>query len=278
MRVLVAGSGPVGRALAIALTRTGIEVTRWTRSGVLAAGQSLPAPSGGRGPCEVAVLAVSDGAIGEVAERLLTEGCAGKETVLLHCAGALPPEQVFAPVRDRVRGVGLLHPLRALAGATEDAEFAGTVFGVAGDEAGRAQAEQLALRIGGRPLALDAAGLGRYHAAAVLAGNHTLALVAAAIDLLVGEGLDREAAAAALGGLLGSAARNVAAHGLPDALTGPIARGDVAVVAMHLAALPEPVRALYRDSARPLLAVARAKGQAGEEAIAAIAALLSKEN
>jgi predicted short-subunit dehydrogenase-like oxidoreductase (DUF2520 family) len=265
MEVLVAGAGRVGRALAEAFAAAGIAVARWSRS-------SAPQP----GERPVAVVAVTDGAIGEVAARLVAAGFAGSSTVLLHCAGALPSGEVFSSLRGRVRGVGLLHPLRALAGAPGDASLAGAVFAVEGDEAGRAAATDLVWRVGGRPLPLEGAGLARYHAAAALAGNHTLALVAAAIDLLVAEGLDRGAASTALADLVASAARNVAACGLPDALTGPIARGDAAVVARHLAALPPTARALYRATALPTLALARARGLAPDGALRAIEALLEE--
>jgi predicted short-subunit dehydrogenase-like oxidoreductase (DUF2520 family) len=258
VRVLVAGAGAVGRALGAALEGAGVEVVRWRRGGAVAAG------------CDVAIAAVPDRAIGEVAGALAAGGFGG---VILHCAGALPAEEAFAGVRGRVAGIGVLHPLRALAGGAEDARLAGTVFGVSGDAAGRAAAEALARRVGGRPLALDAAALARWHAAAVLAGNHTIGLVFQAVELLVGLGLPREEAEAALAGLFGSAAKNLVERGPAGALTGPIARGDAATVARHLQALDGEARALYVASARATLALARARG-GDTAALEAIAALL----
>ncbi len=263
MKVLVAGDGAVARAFAAALPAAGVAVARWRRGD----------PAGER--CDAAIVAVADRAIGEVAARLTDGGALDERSVALHCAGGVPAAEAFAGVRRRIGGVGLLHPLRAFAGAPEDAELAGTVFGVEGDARGRAVAAELATRLGGRPVPLTADGLARWHAAAVLAGNHTLALVDAAIALAAGEGLDRAEAARALAGLLASAARNVAAVGLPAALTGPIARGDVATVRRHLAALPEEARALYRASARPTVELARAKGRAEPSALDAIAALIA---
>jgi predicted short-subunit dehydrogenase-like oxidoreductase (DUF2520 family) len=82
----------------------------------------------------------------------------------------------------------------------------------------------------------------------------------------------------ALAALLGSTARNLATIGLPDALTGPIARGDVQTVERHLAALaaPEwaPADALYRATARPVTRVAAEKGRATAAQLARILALL----
>jgi predicted short-subunit dehydrogenase-like oxidoreductase (DUF2520 family) len=67
---------------------------------------------------------------------------------------------------------------------------------------------------------------------------------------------------------------------LPAALTGPIARGDAATVARHLAALASDpalneIAAVYRLLGRRALALARAQGRADAAALAAIAALLA---
>jgi predicted short-subunit dehydrogenase-like oxidoreductase (DUF2520 family) len=64
--------------------------------------------------------------------------------------------------------------------------------------------------------------------------------------------------------------------GLPAALTGPIERGDAAVVERHLDALgdaPELAR-LYRGTARRVWALAVQKGRADAAALERIAALL----
>jgi predicted short-subunit dehydrogenase-like oxidoreductase (DUF2520 family) len=265
--ILVAGDGPVARALSAALAAKGEKVARWIRVTV-----EKPAIS------EVAIVAVADRAIAEVAAKLVALGAVGPTTVLLHCAGAIPAEDAFSSVRAAAGGIGLLHPLRAFAGAAGDSDLAGTVFGIEGDARGREVATGLAILVGGRPLPLEGAGLSRYHAAAALAGNHTLGLVAAAIDLLVAEGLPRAEAARSLGALLASAARNVAERGLPDALTGPIVRGDLPSVERHLAALSGEARTLYRRSARPLVAQARQRAKADPAALDAIARLLADED
>lgn len=269
MTVLVAGAGPVARSLIAGLERAGEAVATFTR----AAGRGGVAAAP-----EVAILAVSDGAIGELAAALVDAGELTSRAVLLHCAGAIAPRVAFAAVAQRVAGVGLLHPLRALPRDRPASDLAGTVFGVAGDERGRGAALSLVAQLGGIPLLLDEASLPRYHAAAVLAGNHTLALCAAAVELLVGEGLERGAAEGAVAALLRSAADNVAARGLPAALTGPLARGDAATVAGHLAALPAAMAPLYRATGCATLELARAQGRAEGSRLVALQALLGCGN
>jgi predicted short-subunit dehydrogenase-like oxidoreductase (DUF2520 family) len=84
--------------------------------------------------------------------------------------------------------------------------------------------------------------------------------------------------ARALGSLLGGVAANVVDPGLPAALTGPIARGDVDAVRGHLAALADApaARSLYLATATRLIEIARAKGAADGAALSAVAALLDK--
>lgn len=263
-RVLVAGDGPVARALAAGFERAGIGVGRWRRG---------ETPTGA--PWDAAVIAVSDRAIAEVASLLDGAGMIGPTGTAIHCAGALDPEAAFGPLS--LGGRGLLHPLRAFARGAEVPPLAGTVFAVAGDVPGRSVAGWLASALGGRPLELDGAQLARYHAAAVLVGNHTLALVGQAIELLVGCGLPRAQAAEALGALLASAGANVAARGLPEALTGPIARGDAEPVARHLAALGPDRDALYRATGRALVELARGRAGSDPAKLAEIARLLAPD-
>jgi hypothetical protein len=75
-----------------------------------------------------------------------------------------------------------------------------------------------------------------------------------------------ERALAALVALARGAVDNVGAVGLPRALTGPAARGDVAVVAGHLAALPPAAREAYRALLRATIPLSVARGGLSPEA------------
>jgi predicted short-subunit dehydrogenase-like oxidoreductase (DUF2520 family) len=76
-----------------------------------------------------------------------------------------------------------------------------------------------------------------YHAAADLVSNYVVTLVDMATRLWQQYGADPESAAEALLPLLQGTVNNLRRLGLPDALTGPIARGDLGTVRRHLAAL-----------------------------------------
>ena len=264
MRVLVVGSGAVATVL----------VQAWRAAGLVVEQRSSRLPWTDTDAFDAVMICVADRAIAEVARSAVAAGAAASGTALLHGAGALPPSEVFADVRERVGGVALCHPLLAMADG-EAGRLAGATLAVAGDPTGRAVALRLAESAGGRAIVLDEQGLSRYHAAAAMVANHALALAAAGEALLCSLGIARDDAARALGKLIMSSAENWVRLGLPAALTGPIARGDCAIVARHLASLPPTLNDLYRMTGRALLDLARAKGQAPAAALDEVEALLA---
>ncbi|HTM23234.1 MAG TPA: DUF2520 domain-containing protein, partial [Kofleriaceae bacterium] len=221
-------------------------------------------------------LAVRDDAIAEVAGVLVGTGMVSRKHVLVHCSGALAAAEAFAGVRDRVGGVATMHPLRAIVDPRAVMrELGGTVFGVEGDERGRAMVRLLVAALGGKVLELEGPQMAAYHAAAAVASNYLVALVDAAVELLAAGGVEEADALAALVPLAEGALANVKRRGLVDGLTGPIRRGDQATVARHLAALPPSLAPLYRQLGLRTLALARRLGEAPEADLDAIETLLT---
>ena len=142
-----------------------------------------------------------------------------------------------------------LHPLVALPDAeTGAARLAdGAWFAVAGDPL----VEAVVADLGGQAFMVADEDRTRYHAAAVIASNHLVALLGQ-VERVAPEGVPLEAFLALVRGTVD----NVAALGPAAALTGPVARGDWATVEAHLAALPDDERPAYQamvDQARRLL-------------------------
>ncbi|MDQ3879765.1 MAG: DUF2520 domain-containing protein, partial [Chloroflexota bacterium] len=130
-------------------------------------------------------------------------------------------------------------------------------------------------------LLISGADRPRYHAGAVLAGNASVALLEAARRQLIGVGVDADVAGRVLARLLASVADNVTRHGLDEALSGPIRRGDVGTVLRNLDALDaaDPAAAeAYRELGRITVAVARGlpSGPSGEVAARLLDALATR--
>jgi len=286
----VIGAGPVATALAGALRLGGVPVLGlWARrpAQARAAGASAGVAAFSSAPPDllletrVVILAVRDQAIPEVAAMLAGTGLIGKRHALLHCAGAASSRELLGGVADQVAGIGTLHPLSAIAdGKLAMRALRGTVFGVEGDDAGRAAAGALVAAIGGVVLPLEGSQMATYHAAAALASNYLVATIDAAAAVLASAGVPSEQAAQALVPLAEGALRNIAAQGTTSGLTGPVRRGDVETVRRHLKTLQDKpeLAELYRALAKRAVEIALridgrdAPDRAGLDAIRALLA------
>jgi len=262
--VFVLGAGKVGRALARALRAKGVRVV------LRAARLGIPR----RIEADVVVLAVRDRDLRALAESL--RGVVGRRAVVVHVAGALDAEPL-APLRGACAGVAQMHPMISFASTRFSPELTRGNVHVQGDAPAVARARRLARLLGMTPRTVRGLDAIAYHAAAGLVANGAAALGAVGAELLVHAGVAREVAPKMLGPLLRSVADNVEALGFPDALTGPVRRGDATGVAKHLGTLrtklPEAVP-LYLASAVAQLPLARAPGDAPRESFDAVARVL----
>jgi predicted short-subunit dehydrogenase-like oxidoreductase (DUF2520 family) len=262
------GAGPVATALAGALRLGGVPVLGlWARRAApaRAAGSTAGVAAFSSAPpdvlleTEVVILAVRDQAITEVAQKLLGTGLINKRHVLLHCAGAASARDLLGPVGGQVGGIGTLHPLSAIAdGKLSMRALKGTVFGVEGDDVGRATASKLVGAMSGVVLQLDGTQMAAYHAAAAMASNYIVAAIDAAAAVLATVGVAHDRAAQALVPLAEGALRNIAAHGTTGGLTGPVRRGDLTTISRHLEAIRErpELAEIYRVLARHAVEIA----------------------
>lgn len=155
----------------------------------------------------------------------------------LHTSGAVSSE-VLAPLRAVGFSVGSLHPLVSVADAANERNcFRGAHFCVEGDRAATRLARSLTKDLGGHSFTISSEVKPLYHAAATVSSGHVTALFDLAIEMLEECGLTKRRARQILVPLLTSAAANLGAKSPREVLTGPFARGDVATVEKHLAAL-----------------------------------------
>ena len=223
MKVCVLGRGKVGTTLVHHLRRAGCAVEHL---------KGHP-PWRTMAKSDVYILAVPDAALSRVAEALGPH-LAGQSTVF-HCAGARSHEEL-AGLREHGASVAVLHPLVSFAQRKSPPRLAGATFVVQGDPQARRRAAQLARMLDAKLLTSDAMGPA-YHAAAALVANTGVALACSGLDILLALGFPAKGASRALAGLLMSVAENVERVGLPQALTGPVVRGDAQTVSAHLSAL-----------------------------------------
>jgi predicted short-subunit dehydrogenase-like oxidoreductase (DUF2520 family) len=175
---------------------------------------------------DLLIIATPDDTVAEVAARIRPVAT----TAVIHLSGSLGLDVLGGHLR-----CGSLHPLVPLPTPAIGAERlrSGITFAVAGDPAARTVAESL----GGHPVEVDDRHRAAYHAAAVIAANHLVALMGQVERVAATAGLPLGAFA----GLLRAASDDALALGPRAALTGPAARGDWETVDRHrevLAAMP----------------------------------------
>jgi predicted short-subunit dehydrogenase-like oxidoreductase (DUF2520 family) len=223
-RVRIIGPGRAGSSLHEALRRA-----HWPVEPLVARGDDLVRAGDG---VDLVVIATPDAAVAQVASTLSPRD----DLVVAHLSGSLG----LTPLADHHRRA-VLHPLVALPDADRGAErLVGAWFGLAA--AGDPLVEEVVDELHGRVVRVPEGAWERYHAAAVIASNHLVALlgqverVASSVPVPLAAYLD----------LARGALDDVAALGPAEALTGPVRRGDTATVEGHLDALPESERAAYR--------------------------------
>ncbi|HTU58119.1 MAG TPA: Rossmann-like and DUF2520 domain-containing protein, partial [Polyangiales bacterium] len=217
---------------------------------------------------DLVFLAVPDAAVRDTCDVLpLTATHA-----VVHLSGVLGLD-CLAPAAERGAMVGALHPLQAFPADSPEARFRGIYTGIeASDPALTARLEAIARALGATPFSLAGVDRAAYHAAAVLTSNYVVALHAAAAEVWRLAGLPPSAARAALAPLTLGAAQAISERELPQALTGPIARGDVRSVESHLEVLRADSEraALYRALARELLRLPLGLSTEAQHALAAL--------
>lgn len=257
--VFIYGAGRVGLAIANLARREGVPVAglwnpRPLRPDRARLAQGLPVAVGGPPPAadaEIWLVSVPDDAIAETGSRLaaaLVEAEGPRPQCAAHCAGAHASE-LLAPLARIGVPCGSWHPAMTFRGAPDDSDaLARAVVAIEGDPTAVEWLGALAEALGLARIAVAAARKADYHAALVLAANGRVALDAAAARLLREAGLDEATARSVLGPLVERVEENLRAAFPEEALTGPVARGDVGTVRRQIAALadrPDLLR-LYR--------------------------------
>lgn len=266
--VAIIGLGRVGLVLGRALHAAGYTIAAVSSrdtakaSAVAAAfGARAAAPADAVRAADLTLLTVSDDAIATVAAELAAAAAWQPGRLVVHASGASPASALAAAAAQGAQ-IGAFHPLGAF--ATPDTPLpAGITFAIEATPPLQPLLWQMALDLGGRPFDLAPDDKTLYHAAAVIASNYTVTLAALATELFERLGATPEQGLQALLPLMRTTLDNLERQGLPDALTGPLVRGDVGTVWRHIQALDHTtphIGVLYRCLAQGTLPLAMRRG------------------
>ena len=263
--VVLVGAGRAGRALTAAFRAAGMPYALVDRTDIVE--QHGPPVFTSRAnavqQARAILVAVRDGQLDVALDELRLADGVQRGQVVLQVSGSAEPA-----ARDRITAAGVhygtFHPLLPLIDPSlASFRLQGSVIGIEGDASAYAVAARLAHRLGATTIEIPRDERAAYHAAAVIASNFPVTLAALAEGLLSRIGVDSVAAHRAVRALMAASVENLAsAPRALDALTGPIARGDVATVRAHSTALhgSRPYHDVYEVLSRATLALMRARG------------------
>ncbi|MEN6328003.1 MAG: Rossmann-like and DUF2520 domain-containing protein, partial [Syntrophomonas sp.] len=183
---------------------------------------------------EILFITTSDTAIRSVLNTLADSRAFRPGQIIIHMSGALSSE-----VLDRAKDFGAMvlsvHPLQSFAGLDwAVANLPGSVFSIEGDKAAYDIAASIVEALEGEYFFIDRQAKPLYHAGACAVSNYLVTVVDLGVKLLEATGIPRELASQALLPLIRGTVKNIENISIPQALTGPIARGDVSTVNNHL--------------------------------------------
>lgn len=275
--VVIVGAGSVGSSVGYLLARAGYSITsvvsRTRASADEAAafiGAGAPTTDAARAVsgADIVLIATPDRVIKDVCEYASAGGMLKAGALVMHLSGAHSLHLL-----DAAKSVGayraVVHPLQSVPGREQGVKnLPGSYFRIEADPEARETAKDIVKALGGVELVMpkwrsDKHSAALYHAGAVAVSNFFVALVDYGLKFYEALGADKREALKAVLPLIRGTLRNIETLGVPDALTGPIMRGDAQTVRDHLEAMqakaPE-LLGLYKELAKQTISAARDKG------------------
>lgn len=287
--VAIIGVGRLGGALAIALSEKGYEVNqivtrKYEKAKAIAEliesrPQILSSEELEKISADVIFITTQDSEISAAVENLVER--LEHLPFVFHTSGSLSSE-VLKSLSDEGCEVASMHPLVSISDAKSGAKyFKNAYFCIEGDSEAVNVAKQIIDDLEGKSFSIGTKYKTLYHASAVTACGHLVALVSAAIEMLSECGLSKAESQKVLLPLINSTVRNLSAQTPAEALTGTFARADVGTLQKHLQTLhensPPELREIYRILGIHSLPLAKLQG-ANEENLEQMKQILSTGN
>ncbi|MBI9086384.1 MAG: DUF2520 domain-containing protein [Desulfobacterales bacterium] len=270
--IAIVGCGKVGTCLGKFLSDAGYPVagvasrsmaSAERTAGIIGIDRFSDRPETVTAAAGIVLITTPDDAIASTCQHIADKGGVCPGAVVLHCSGALP-STLLAPAKASGATIGSMHPLQSFARIeVEKNPFCGIVVSVEGEPAAVATARAMAQDLEAVCVEIRTEAKTLYHASAVVASNYLVTVMDLAFQLLESAGIDTCDVLKVLKPLIDGTLANIEKVGIPEALTGPIARGDVETVATHLdqiGSLRPDLLSLYRALGQATVGLARAKG------------------
>lgn len=285
LRVGFIGAGRAANTLALGLHQSGYRVTS-VASRTLASAQALAVYINGCIPsktpqevaddCDLVFITTPDDTIESIVKSVSWNTTTG----VAHCSGA-EPSLILEAARLQGAHIGSFHPMQTFPTIShETARLSGIAFAVEGAPPMLDTLIKMANALGGFPVEISPEHRAIYHLTGFLACGAVITIMSQAAELWNTIGYTKDKGLEVLIPILKSTVESLEARGIPEALTGPISRGDLGTVQKHLGALEDQaisMISIYCEIALRAVALSRAKGGIDDSRAQEIATLLQNQ-
>jgi len=260
----VVGAGSLGASLCRALVEKGFQLDQLIARNEAVGHALLVQLKGGRLSTrpvwenlqpQTIFIAVPDDQIEGVAERIAAEHGAAKHgaakqggkdrasfkgITFLHTSG-VHNRFALRALAERGASVGSFHPLQTFLGSETASTFQGITIGIEGDEKALEVANSFVNALAAQSVTVPSSKKTLYHAAAVLAGNAAITLMAISEEVWTQALGSQMSFREAMAPLVRASVENALIHTPAKGLTGPVSRGDVHSIERHLQAFSDNI-------------------------------------
>ena len=248
-RVSIVGAGAVGSSLGRALHKKGypiVSIISRTGSAAISLARAVQCKRASTqivdlsAQTECLLLTVPDGAIKEVATRVSKLKQVNFNKLFAAHTSGVHSAEILEPMRRRGALVASMHPVQTFPPArrqgSHSVKLRGIYYGIDGEPEALRRTERLISDLEGRPLIIRKELRPLYHAACVVASNYLMVQLNAIDDLTKSLGVAAQWQEM-FGPLMTTTMENAVKCSPAASLTGPIIRGDISTIELHLNAL-----------------------------------------
>lgn len=244
-KISIIGAGRVGSSLAAALHARGypvVSIINRRGSAAIALAKSVQCMTVSTriadidATSRIVFITVPDDTIaGAVKQLALVRRLKFANLFVAHTSG-VHSSLIMAPLMKKGALAASMHPIQTFPGRSKRSMLKGIYFGIEGAPAALACAQKIAHDLGAKTVVVPEASKPLYHVACVFSSAYLVAVLNVIHQLASTIGL-KVPWTKVFGPLMTSAMENTIRHSAGDALTGPVMRGDLSTIALHLKSL-----------------------------------------
>jgi predicted short-subunit dehydrogenase-like oxidoreductase (DUF2520 family) len=245
LSVSIIGLGKVGGALALALDRTGFTIDNLVKKPSHLPISKLSFESSSPHylneiisfDSDIIFITTQDSEIETVAKQIFPSN--RKNQVIFHTSGSLSSDVLHNLIEIGYE-IGSIHPLVSISDQIIGAHrFADSYFCIEGTSGALRIADKIIISLRGKPFSIESKHKTLYHASAITACGHVVALFSVAVEMLSKCGLSETTAKEILLPLLKSTVENLGVQQTENALTGTFARLEEEILKNQISAIRE---------------------------------------